>query len=166
MEESPAAIYVLGVGNLMLADESVGVRVVRTLARESWPDDVKLVDAATGGFGLVDYFAGKGIAVVVDAARMGLEPGDVRVFTPDEVRTRSAEASVSLHDVDVMTVLNLAAQLGPIRTIWIVGIEPHTIEVVEALSPALEARFDEYLDVVRALVARIRALGSDESSRL
>jgi hydrogenase maturation protease len=165
MEEQAPRIYVIGVGNLMLGDESVGVRLARTLARETWPDDVRVVDAATGGFALVDYFAGAGVAVVMDAADMGLDPGKVRVFSPDEVRFASRSASLSLHDVDVMTVLNLAARLGPIRTIWIVGVQPVAIDVTESLSPALEERFDEYLDTVRSLVARIRALGTDESSR-
>jgi hydrogenase maturation protease len=156
---------VLGVGNLLVADESIGVRIARTLAREIWPDDVRVIDAGTGGFALVDYFGGAGAAIVVDAARMGRAPGDIEVFSPDEVRSRAAAGAMSLHDVDVMTVLHLAAGLGPIRTVWIVGIEPEFVEISPALSPTLEARFDEYLDVVRALVARIRALGSGESSR-
>ena len=110
---------------------------------------VEFLDAGSAGMKLLHLLQGRKRAVLVDCALMGAEPGAVRRFQPHEVRSCKAMAGFSLHEGDMLSVLELAASLGDgPQDVVIFGIEPWRVEPSQELSSILQARFDEYVELV------------------
>lgn len=141
---------VLGLGNPLMADEGIGVRLVVRLSRlAAERPDAEFIDAGTGGLAVLHHIQGRRKAVFVDCAYMGEEPGTIRRFTPEEVRSDKALAHQSLHEADLLRILEMARQLGQAPDeVVIFGIQPQRIEPAMELSPVLEDRMDEYLAVL------------------
>jgi len=138
---------VLGLGNPLMADEGIGVHLIERLApcAEQWPD-VDFIDAGTGGMSVLYLIEGRQQALFIDCAFMGQEPGTIRRFTPDEVRSTKVLAHQSLHDADLLRILSLAEELGqcPERVV-IFGIEPQVVEPRQGLSAVLLEQTEHYL---------------------
>lgn len=142
---------VVGLGNPLMSDEGIGIRILEQISREAadFPD-VDFLDLGTGGMNLLHAMDGRDAVLIVDCAKMGEAPGTVRCFRPDEVRTRKEMASVSLHEADPVSLLDLAGRIGMTRpNVRIIGIQPKSIAPGDSLSPELAARMDEYTEAVR-----------------
>jgi hydrogenase maturation protease len=141
---------VLGLGNPLMADEGIGVRLVVQLSRlAAERPDVEFLDAGTGGLAVLHHIQGRRKVVFIDCAYMGEEPGAIRRFTPEEVRSDKVLAHQSLHEADLLRILELSQQLDEAPDeVVIFGIQPQRIESAMGLSPALEDRIDEYLAVL------------------
>lgn len=149
-EIAPPPVVVVGLGNALLADEGIGVHVVRA-AQVAAPDagGVEFLDLGTGGLSLLHAISGRRKAIIVDCARMGEPPGAVRRFLPQQVRSAKVLPGVSLHEGDALRVLELAAELGAAPAeVVILGIEPADTSPHLDLSPALQARLGEYVAAV------------------
>jgi len=141
---------VLGLGNPLMGDEGIGVYLVEELAKSAaqYPS-VDFIDAGTGGLAVLHYIEGRRKAVIIDCAFMDEEPGVIRRFTPEEVRTRKVLAHQSLHEVDLMRTLDLARQLGQAPDeVVLFGVQPEQIEFGRGLSPTLAARTNEYISSI------------------
>jgi hydrogenase maturation protease len=138
--------YLVGVGNVLAGDDGVGPRVVERAAASGLDGGVVTVDLATDALSLVAYLdAATEALLVVDAARLGLAPGDYRIFTPDEVETRKELSGLSTHEGDVIHVVELAREAGyPIPPLAVMGIEPRDTVPGTPLSADLEARVAAY----------------------
>lgn len=149
--------YLVGVGNVLAGDDGVGPRVLEQAAAGGLEPDVVTVDLATDALSLVAYLdAGTEALLVVDAARLGLAPGDYRIFTPDEVETRKELGGLTTHEGDVMRVVELARAAGyPIPPLAVMGIEPRDTAMGTPLSADLEARLPAY---AAAATERLREL--------
>lgn len=151
-------IVVLGLGNPLMADEGIGVHLVERLQQqaERYPA-VEFIDAGTGGMSVLHWIEGRRKAVFVDCAFMGAEPGAIRRFTPDEVRSTKVLAHQSLHEADLLRILALAEQLGQCpEQVVILGIEPETVEPRQGLSDKLVEKIGEYLAQIEAeLIATV-----------
>ena len=153
--EAMEPVLVAGLGNPLMGDEGVGVRVAEALqARCGLPPDVEVLDLGTAGMKLLHAIRGRRRAILVDCARMGDPPGTIRRFTERQVRSRKELAGLSLHEADLLGVLELAARLGekPDEVV-LFGIEPADLSPGEGLSEALEARLGEYVETVAAELA-------------
>ncbi len=134
-------ILVLGLGNDLLTDEAVGIRVIRHLAeRQPRPEGVDLLDGGTLSFTLAGPIAAATGLIVVDAARLGATPGTVGVFEDEAMDRKLAGACSSVHEVgltDLLDIARLTDSLPPRRCL--VGIEPAEIGWGSALTPAVES---------------------------
>ncbi len=142
---------VLGLGNPLMGDEGIGVYLVEQLAKSAtqYPS-VDFIDAGTGGLAVLHYIEGRRKAVIIDCAYMDEEPGVIRRFTPEDVRTRKVLAHQSLHEADLMRILDLARQLGQApEQVILFGIQPQRIELGRELSPILSRKTDEYIALIR-----------------
>lgn len=137
-----------------MTDEGVGVHVAEVLgARLGDMQDVEVNPLGTGGMRLLHLLKGHERLIVVDCAKMGTAPGTLRRFTPDEVRTLKVNLRYSLHEADVLSILELAERLGEApRDVVLFGVEPERVEHGEALSVPLQAAFDDYVNAVAAEV--------------
>lgn len=127
---------VIGIGNVMMSDDGAGVRVLELLRK--LPKDVEIIELATGGMTLLHKLDGLDTAILVDAVDFGGRPGEVRVFKPDEV-TSIKTVGYSLHDLDILKVLDLARQMGTLpKMVFIVAVQPKSLEMGEGLSPEVE----------------------------
>jgi len=144
-------VLVLGVGNLLVGDEGVGVHALRVLEQETWPPQVRLVDGGTGGFHLLELLCGHERIVLLDATRDGAPPGTVAQF-----RARlpaDFPAALGAHDIGLRDLIAAAALSGvlpaiDVITVSIAELKPMTLE----LSAAVAAALPEVGRRVRALV--------------
>src|SRR5512139_1088406 len=110
---TPARILVLGIGNILWADEGFGVRAVEELARRySFPAHVRLEDGGTQGLYLVDLVREADVLLVFDAVDYGLAPGTLHCVRDAEVPRFMGAKKMSLHQTGFQEVLALAELLG------------------------------------------------------
>ena len=137
---------VLGLGNPIMSDEGIGVILIERFLgmAEKYPD-VEFVDAGTGGFNILYQMEAADRAIFVDCAKMGTAPGTLKRFRCEDVRSVKQLAHFSLHEGDLLRLIEKARQLGQCPAeIVIFGIEPKTIDFGLELTPDLKNRLDEY----------------------
>jgi hydrogenase maturation protease len=150
-------VRVIGVGNILLCDEGIGVHVVRELSRRGDVPGAEFVDGGVAGATLLNLIEGEERVVLVDAVDAPFPPGTVVRLLPDDL-AGSAGPAWSLHD------LNLAGALGMMRLretlpdMVIFGVVPSDIETYSLeLSEPLAARFGEIVEKVRSEIAAYAA---------
>ncbi len=133
---------ILGLGNPILKDDSVGLRVVQSLrSRIEANEDIVVEEDYWGGLRLMEHMVGFDRAIIVDAICTNQEdPGTVLWLQPDGIPT---QRSASAHDVNLPTALALGRQAGAHlpadEDITLIGIEARDVLTFdEALSPELE----------------------------
>lgn len=138
---------VLGLGNPIMSDEGIGPAIVqRFIDRGEDDTHIKFVDVGTGGFSLLYHLEGVDRVVFVDCAQMGESPGTIRRFTCDQVQTVKRLAHFSLHEGDLLTLIEKAKELGQCpEEIVIFGIEPELIDFGLDLTETLACRMDAYV---------------------
>jgi len=149
--------YIIGLGNSAMADDGVGLRIVEHCARSGLERGFEAVAIADEGTRLLSYLTRDTEKIVlVDAVDMGLEPGEYRLFRPDEVESRKRpKRGLTSHEGDILKVLQLAASLGyPVPRITILGIQPENVGPGLELSEALGRRFETYLRAALEEIAR------------
>jgi len=149
-------VVVLGVGNLLMRDEGVGVHIVQALLEEDVPEYVSVFDAGTAALDVLCSLERPDLLVVTDAVDGGCAPGAIHQLTLDEAGLPEGTV-VSLHDVGVREAIAMAEALGrePRRT-SIVGIEPAEISWGLELTPAVQAAVPEAVNVVLDQIRRWR----------
>jgi len=139
-------IVVIGLGNVLLSDEGVGVHIVKRLSEQQakFPF-VDFIDAGSAGLSLLHLIANRKKALITDCAKMGAKPGTIKRFAAGEVQSIKRLSHFSLHDVDILQVITLSKQLGecPDEIVFF-GIEPESLEPGQKLSETLSARIDDY----------------------
>ena len=120
-------VAIVGVGNILLKDEGIGVKVVKELEDEfSFPSDVALIDGGTAGHHLINMISGFDVLIVVDAVQGGEPPGTIYRFTLDQIPFE-VNTHLSVHQVGVLEALNQVKLLGKEQKITFIGIEPQDI---------------------------------------
>lgn len=144
---------VLGIGNLLMGDEGVGVRVVEALERARWrPDGVTLVDGGTGGFHLLEYLQEFTPIVMIDATLDGQPAGTVSVLRPKYAS--DFPRALTAHDIGLRDLVETAALLGSLPPITLVTISIAEIQsMVTTLTPAVAAAIPVAAALVRETVA-------------
>ncbi len=144
---------VIAAGNPFYGDDGVGVAVLEAIRTAGLLPGAELVDIHTDALALLEHLDHGAVNVIVDAAHMGLEPGDVVAFGVDEVRMRIRRDHLSVHGFGLAEAFDIARQLGklPPRTL-IVGVEPQRIEINQGLSPAVAAAVPRVISIIKAEV--------------
>ncbi len=142
---------VLGLGNPLMGDEGIGIKLIEMLQSASGDfPEADFVDAGTGGMSLLHLISGRRKAVIIDCCVMGETPGAIKKFTPDEVKTVKQLTHLSLHEVDIIKVIDLARQLGECpEEITFFGIEPETVTQQMELSDILTDRLAQYIETIK-----------------
>jgi hydrogenase maturation protease len=150
---------VLGCGNLLGADDGVGLAALERLRDQfRFPDDVTLEDGGTWGLNLLPMIEDCGRLLLVDAIDTGVAPASLTVLEREQI-PRYLARKVSPHQIDLREVLALAELRGrlPEDTVAI-GLQPERVEMATDLSPSVAERVD---DLVELVVERLRAWGHD-----
>lgn len=148
---------IIGLGNPIVSDDSVGLRVVQRLepllaAR----DDVELVEDYWGGLQLMERMIGYDRVIVIDAICSGAAPGTIHHLTPASMAT---QRSASAHDVNLATALafgrHAGAALPADEDVHLIGIEAEdVINFGDQCTPAVAAAIDQAVqDVIRILAS-------------
>lgn len=147
MDKGPKRTTVIGIGNLLLMDEGVGVHVVRELERKDLPPEVEVIDGGTSTMELLPIFQERERIIVIDAVKGGGEPGAVYRITPEELEAEQ-DRPLSLHQVGLLDVLGMARQLGPVAEVVIIGVEPKEIRWGMDLSPEVREKVPLVVEAV------------------
>jgi hydrogenase maturation protease len=158
-------VLVLGIGNLLWADEGFGVRCVEKLAAE-WdvPAEVTVMDGGTQGLYLLPYVQAARRLIVFDAIDYGLEPGTMKRVEGDAVPRFMGAKKMSLHQTgfqDVISAADLTGQLP--ESLLLIGVQPEELDDYGgSLRPVVKARL---ADAVAMAVAQLRDWGFALSPR-
>lgn len=146
-------ILVLGIGNLLMGDEGVGVRAVERLQEDTWPEGVTVVDGGTGGFHLLEYLQTFSPIVMIDATMNGEPAGTLHVLRPKYAS--DFPRALTAHDIGLRDLVESAALLGPLPDITLVTVSITEIQsMVLTLSPPVEAALPALAALVRRTVMK------------
>ena len=115
---------VLGLGNILMSDEGVGVHAVRALEKHTLPANVECLDGGTGGFVLLEPLQSAGRIILIDAAADGNPPGTVTRTTPRF--SRDYPPTLTAHDIGVKDLLDVfyIQGGGPEVVLYAIAIDP------------------------------------------
>jgi hydrogenase maturation protease len=150
---------ILGLGNVLLADEAAGAAVLRALEADASADPaLTLLDGGTLSFTLAGAIGAADHLIVVDAAAMGEPPGSVRLFEGPAMDEQLSRNATSVHEVslaDLLDIARLTDSLPAKRAL--IGIEPGRVDWGNELTPAVAAAVPEAAAAVRTLLRRWRS---------
>jgi len=147
---TPVPRLVLGIGNLLLGDEGVGVRIIEAIRERAMPEDVEAADGGTGGADLVDLMAGRRKVIIVDAAEFDGRPGDILRFTAADLGRRES-IGLSLHDLGLAEALTMMRRLGcEPEEVVIFGVKPKDMSPGLDLTAEVAAAVPKVVELVLA----------------
>ncbi|MFH1146611.1 MAG: HyaD/HybD family hydrogenase maturation endopeptidase [Pseudomonadota bacterium] len=142
-------VLVLGVGNLLLSDEGVGVHIADELMKMELPPDVSVVEGGTDGFRLMNVIVGFDRLIIVDAVRGGAEPGSIYRFDLEDIQVDSSLYKTSVHQVGILEVIRLSRLVaGKTPRTTIIGVEPKSLDMGMELSPEIHAKVPRVIELV------------------
>lgn len=155
--DTPARIVVLGIGNLLWADEGFGVRCIEALQqRYEFADHVELIDGGTQGLYLIQFVQAADALLIFDAIDYGLAPGELKLVRDDEVPRFMGAKKMSLHQTGFQEVLSLAQLTGRYPTqVLLIGCQPEELDDYGgSLRPVVKAAMPEALALGLTELAR------------
>ena len=151
-------ILVLGIGNPLMGDDGVGIRVVEMLTSQEIPPNVVVKEAGLPGWGLPSWFEGMSTVFLVDAVQMGQTPGSWRRLETDELQIIMENNALSLHQNDLACGLALSQAMNLLPdNLLVYGIEPANMSPGDNLSPEVEASLPELIKNIILDLEKIKA---------
>ena len=142
-------VLVLGIGNLVMSDDGVGVKVVHHLQQEyRFAENVEIMDGGTLGLDLLPKLEGIDHLIVVDAVETGRKPGTCVRLAGEELPI-ALETKVSAHQMGLKDLLSVARLLGHAPgEMVLIGVQPGSIDMDTELTPEVEAVLQLLVDNV------------------
>ena len=143
-------ILIICLGNPLMRDEGIGIRLASKLSVQLADNpNVEVLDLGTCTMSAMHVIAGRKKVIFIDCAIMGQPPGTIRRFGPRDVRSLKVRMRYSMHEGDLINILELSRSLGECPDdIIIFGIEPKEIAHGEGLSRELENNIQQYVQVI------------------
>lgn len=165
MDSSPVRTLILGVGNLLMSDEGLGVHVIqRLVAGYQLPEEVQVLDGGTLGMDLLYYLEGVENLLLIDAVEARKAPGTLVRLEGEDVPAFMS-IKISPHQLGVPDMLAAARLKGdcyPQRIVlW--GVQPERMEIGLDLSPTVEAQVEP---IIEELLEQLRAWGHTVTSKV
>lgn len=156
-QRATAPILVLGIGNILVSDEGIGVHVVERLLASGGVEGASVIDGGTGGFVLLSLFHAYKRIVLVDASNDGKAPGTVSLLRPRFVH--DFPPSLGAHDIGLRDLIVASALTGEIPDIHLITVTAKDLTQMNmTLSPEVEASIDGVCALVKATVAKLLPL--------
>jgi hydrogenase maturation protease len=154
-------IKIIGFGNIFMADDGIGVRVIEELQQQQVFKDnenIELIDGGTSGIDLVFMLKGADRAIIIDAVDAGQEIAQIVVFSPNDVVgfKKKVFKSYSLHDIDLVEAFELVKSLNLTADIKIIGVKPKKIGYSDKLSPEVENNIPEIIAKIKEEVSAVK----------
>ena len=151
-------VLVLGIGNVLMTDDSVGIRVINELERRfRFPENVELLDGGTSGIELLSYIVNRDYLIIVDAIKSDLPPGTVVKVEGDDVPAKFM-TRISPHQLGLSDLLAAATLTGELpKQMVLFGIEPKLVALGLEMTDEVKGSFEKLLGVV---VDELRMVGA------
>ena len=150
-------ITILGIGNLLLKDEGIGIHVIQALEKESLPENVELIDGAVAGFDLLPIVESCDKLIVIDAVKTSDAPGTIYKFDPLKIDVVRAE-NISLHDMDFFQVLEFAKKHKRLPVTRMIAAVPKEIEAGMDLTPELKKKIPRIIALIKKEIDSFQAV--------
>lgn len=172
--DKPASICVLGIGNLLWADEGFGVRCIEAVQqRYEFAPHVSLIDGGTQGLYLIQFVQAADALLIFDAIDYGLAPGTLKLVRDDDVPRFMGAKKMSLHQTGFQEVLSLAQLTGQYpRQVLLIGCQPQELDdyggslrpiVKQAMEEAIHLGLEELTQWGAQPQARTRPLSERDA---
>lgn len=142
---------ILGVGNLLLKDEGVGIHVIHALEKEPLPDSVALMDGGTGGLHLLGWLEGYERILMIDATLDEQPPGTVRLIRPKYAT--DYPPLMSAHEIGLKDMIDVLILTGDVPEIHLLVVSVADLGKVDmTLTPEVEAAIPEVIRKIREIL--------------
>ena len=147
----PSPVLIMGIGNLLMGDEGIGVHAVRHLEHQTFPPHVQLLDGGTGGFHLLSYLQEYPTIVMIDATMDGEPPGTVKLIHP---RFASEfPRALSAHDIGLRDLIESAVLVGSLPEIHLITVSIGSVQPMQTwLSSEVESSIPEVAKTVHRVL--------------
>ena len=145
---SPQHTVILGVGNLLLTDEGVGVHVAQNLLQAELPEGVAVVEGGTDGFRLLNIITEADRLIIIDAVKGGSEPGTIYRFDINDIKNVQSGFKTSVHQIGILEVIDLSGLIGKEPTTTVIGIEPKSLTMGINLSPEVQEKIPRIIELI------------------
>jgi len=135
---------IIGIGNILLQDDGVGVHVIERLENEKLPSTIELVDGGTSTLDTLGFFLDYKKVIVVDSLKAGLEPGTIYKIKPEDIKNYKKE-NLSIHDVQILDVVKMANMMDKYPEVVIFGIEPEKISLNLEMTETMISKIPEII---------------------
>jgi hydrogenase maturation protease len=139
---------ILGVGNLLLSDEGVGVHVANKLMEMDLPAGVEVIEGGTDGFRLMNVVTEADCLIVVDAVKGGSPPGSIYRFDIKDAPSSPDAYKTSVHQIGILEVVHLSGLVGQTPETTVIGVEPKSLEMGMELSPEVQEKIPKIIELV------------------
>lgn len=142
---------ILGIGNVLLGDEGIGVHCIKYLEKQKLPTNVHLLDGGTGGFHLLEYFQKYSRIIMIDATMDGNPPGTIKIISPKF--SNEFPNVLSSHDIGLKDLLETATLLGTFPQIILITVSISEIQSMNlSLSKEVESAIPSIIEKINELL--------------
>jgi hydrogenase maturation protease len=146
-------ILVMGVGNLILGDEGIGIHAIEYMKDKEMPENIEILDGGTGGFHLLSYFHDYQKILLIDATIDKQPTGSIKVIKPKF--SKDFPKTLSSHDIGLKDLIESAIFLGKMPEIYLITVSITDNQPVQiGLSDTLNATLPLLYDKVREVLLR------------
>jgi len=154
---------ILGVGNLLMGDEGVGVAAIRHLETHGFAEHAELVDGGTSGFHLLDLFRDQQHLILIDAATDDHPPGTVSLIQPRYAN--DFPPTLTAHDIGLKDLIESAALMGYWPRVDLITVSIGDLgEMTMQLSPAVAAALPVIETMVKKRLAEQKEMPETDDS--
>ncbi len=146
----PDKILIMGVGNLIMGDEGVGIHVIKELEKSPLPDNVDLLDGGTGGFHLLSYLQNYPLVIMIDATLDQNPEGTVKTIKPKFAS--DFPKALSAHDIGLKDLLEAVTLLDKLPEMYLITI---SIKDLSRMSVELSSIISE---TIPAVIKELRSI--------
>lgn len=151
IKEKGKNTLILGVGNLLLSDEGVGIHAIRALEREEMPPHVHLMDGGTGGLHLISWIQGYERIIMIDATLDNQPPGTVRLIRPQYVN--EFPPLMSAHEIGLRDMIEAMILTDKLPEILLIIISVENIrEVGMELTSSVQAAIPQVVQIIKEVL--------------
>jgi hydrogenase maturation protease len=150
-------ILVLGIGNVLLTDEGIGVRALNELQRRyTFPENVELLDGGTAGIELLRHIRNRDYLIIIDAMKFDQEPGTVSRVEGEDVPAAFL-TRISPHQLGLSDLLAAAMLTDELpKKLVLFGVEPENLDIGLDLTDTVEASLEKLMG---AIIDELRSAG-------
>ncbi len=147
-------ILILGLGNVLLNDEGIGVHTVNRMTTMKWPEGVDLLDGGTGGFMLLSLFQEYDVMIIIDATLTHKEQNRIKILEPKY--STDFPPTLSAHSLGLKDMIESAILIEKLPKIYLIAVPIQIPQDMEMrLSEKLENRIPEIIQSVKTILTSV-----------
>lgn len=141
-------IAVMGIGNILMQDEGIGVHIIRELEKYAFNPHISLIDGGNMGMDLLSFFYEHDKMIIVDAVDFEKKPGFIDTIENDDILALFT-TKMSLHHLGLKDVLSYAKLLDQTpEDLCLIGIQPEKVEMEMELSKTISSQINNLTNLV------------------